>query len=594
MFLFKNATSVMRSNKNCHWILIHIVCQQALFKLSGSATIVLLAAFAHAAVRLPGTASGTGTDHDDVTYYDGVESTAATGVATTTSTANLLDVDVESTATGVTTTTANVLDVDSSIQTTAVLLDAQISQLKEKIALLQKQNKNLLKQIRRMNGSENNVGNVEGQDENGNDKDDGAISDNASFILQVLEAIKGVIGWKRYRRWGKKRIGILVAKVVFDQATFLPHLLRLARKHFRENVFTAFNIIREMDLAGGTLNYEGIEILRRVETNGVKGFRGSMIPSKSEVKRMAGVVEWYAQEQFPFRLQQTIKGESIQFDYAKAMLCVAKAFHLDIIGKSRSLSVASSIDGASLSKNLSIIAGGIKVIDRGARCPVTNRPLLDNPCTMSAQSRNLCIILKLMMGRETKETFADFGSMFKFLDSLSDAASMPVELEGFLPFSCMTNCDLSAQWKGLRKGGAAKVHTLPCTGCATESDLLATPNARPCARWCTEHSAADPEWMCYHKPMASPERVATMQAEVALLVSTLERALVEIDEESRITRFDAELDDPPEACFKDNMSVHYSPDTANQKQSYSRLLTNELILRGHDIDGNLNARRERL
>ena len=198
------------------------------------------------------------------------------------------------------------------------------------------------------------------------------------------------------------------------------------------------------------------------------------------------------------------------------------------------------------------------------------------------------------MGCETKETFADFGSMFKFLDSLSDAATMPIELMGFLPFSTMTNCDLSAQWKGLCKGRAAEVHTLPCTGCATESDLLATPNAHPCARWCTEHSTADPEWACYHKPMASPERVATMQAEVAVLVSTLERVLVEIDAESRITRFDAELDDPPEACFKDNMSVHYTPDTATHEQSYSRLLTKELILRGHDINGNLDARRERL
>ena len=124
---------------------------------------------------------------------------------------------------------------------------------------------------------------------------------------------------------------------------------------------------------------------------------------------------------------------------------------------------------------------------------------------MSAQSRNLYTPFKLMMGRKTKESFADFGSLFMFFDSLSDETTLPIELTGFRAFSCMTNCDLSAQWKGLCKGGAAKVHTLPCTGCATESDSLATPNARPCTRWCTEHSAADPKWMCYHKPMASPE-----------------------------------------------------------------------------------------
>jgi hypothetical protein len=221
-----------------------------------------------------------------------------------------------------------------------------------------------------------------------------------------------------------------------------------------------------------------------VETCGLKGSRGSMIPSTSAVKRLAGIIECYGRVHCPFRLQQTTKGESVEFDYAKMMLCVAKAFHLDSIGKSRSLSVASSIDGASLSKNLSIIAGGIKIIDRGKRCPITNRPLLDKPCTMSAQSRNLCTPFKLMMGRETKESFADFGLQFMFFDSHPDETTLPIELTGFRAFSCMTNCDLSAQWKGLCKGGAAKVHTLPCTGCATESDSLATPNARPCTQWC--------------------------------------------------------------------------------------------------------------
>ena len=148
-----------------------------------------------------------------------------------------------------------------------------------------------------------------------------------------------------------------------------------------------------MDLAGGTLSYESIDVLRRVKTGGLKRFHGSMIPSKSEIKRMASMVEWYARPLCPFKLRQTSKGESVQFDYAKTMLCILRAFHLEEIGKVRSVSVASSIDGASLSKNLSIIAGGIKITDRGARCPLTKKPLLDNPTTMKAQSRNLCIPL---------------------------------------------------------------------------------------------------------------------------------------------------------------------------------------------------------
>jgi hypothetical protein len=60
-----------------------------------------------------------------------------------------------------------------------------------------------------------------------------------------------------------------------------------------------------------------------------------------------------------FVLKETTKGESVEFDYAKALLCITQAFHLNEVGTVRSLSVPSSIDGASLTKNLSIIAGGI-------------------------------------------------------------------------------------------------------------------------------------------------------------------------------------------------------------------------------------------
>jgi hypothetical protein len=415
---------------------------------------------------------------------------------------------------------------------------------------------------------------------------------NDSFKHEVMEAINDVLG--RHSRWGTKRTGALVAQAVWTQDGSVPELLKLARKHFRDNVFTPYNVLKEMDLAGGTLSYEGIDVLRRVETGGLKRFRGSMIPSKSEIKRMAGMVEWFARPFCPYELSQTSKGESVQFDFAKSMLCILRAFHLDDVGKTRSLSVASSIDGASLSKNLSIIAGGIKITDRGARCPLTKKPMLDNPTTMKAQSRNLCIPLQIMMGRETKETFTEFGPLFQFFDNLTSAETLPTEMTGYMPFSCMTNCDLSAQWKGLCKGGATKVHTLPCTGCATESHSLATPNAHLCTRWCHEQSVLDTEWMCFHKPMATPEHVETMQLEVAELITTLNGALEEIQAQSKMVRHDVEVEDPLPSSRTDAASIHYVPMNALERQSFSQLLSNELMLRGLDISGSMELRRESL
>jgi hypothetical protein len=60
----------------------------------------------------------------------------------------------------------------------------------------------------------------------------------------------------------------------------MPFMVRQASEWLRNNVFTPFAILREMDLAGGTLSYEGLEVLRAVETKGKKCYRGSVIPRK--------------------------------------------------------------------------------------------------------------------------------------------------------------------------------------------------------------------------------------------------------------------------------------------------------------------------
>jgi hypothetical protein len=267
---------------------------------------------------------------------------------------------------------------------------------------------------------------------------------NEEFKNNIVACIDHV--QSLYPRWSSKRTGPLVARAVWSIDVHQPEYLKLAQKYFRDTIFSPYNVLKEMDLAGGTRIYEGIEVLRRVETSELKQFRGSMIPSESEIKRMSGMVEWFAASKCPFVSKVTSKGEAVEFNYGKVMQYITQAFHFDDIGKTRPLSVASSIDGASLAKNLSIITGGIKVTDWGARRPLTKQPLLNNPTTMKAQSRNMCIPLKIMMHRETKETFTEFGTLLTFRDNLGEVETMPAELLlHFMPFQCNINCNLSAQ-----------------------------------------------------------------------------------------------------------------------------------------------------
>ena len=221
-----------------------------------------------------------------------------------------------------------------------------IQRLKEKVGLLQEWNLALTREIKRMRHEKERWC----TDNNEKKKNAKATQTSATaYQDELLVAINDVTE-RHNRRWNAYRTCAQVAKLLWNHQLFQPHLLKLASSYLRKTVFTPFSILREMDLAGGTLSYEGIDVLRRVETRGIKRFRGSIIPSKSEIKRMATTVEWYAKTYCPFSVKVTTKGEAIEFDYAQSMLCITRAFYLDEIGKTRSLSVASSIDGASLSK----------------------------------------------------------------------------------------------------------------------------------------------------------------------------------------------------------------------------------------------------
>jgi len=95
----------------------------------------------------------------------------------------------------------------------------------------------------------------------------------------------------------------------------LEALITKAKQWLRKNVYTCYNILREMDRAGGTLGYEGIEILRAAETKRVKRYPNSVIPSTAEFKRAAEKVERLAHCLAPFVLGLTDAGDKEAIDF---------------------------------------------------------------------------------------------------------------------------------------------------------------------------------------------------------------------------------------------------------------------------------------
>jgi hypothetical protein len=140
-------------------------------------------------------------------------------------------------------------------------LEQHVTKLTGKVALLQEQlcamaraNKNKMRDALR--ATKNNTGTSH--------------TSNESFKYEVTEAINDVLG--RHTSWGTKRTGALVAQAVWARGGSVPELLKFARKHFRDHVFTTYNVLKEMDLAGGTLSYKGIDVFRRVEDRRTETF----------------------------------------------------------------------------------------------------------------------------------------------------------------------------------------------------------------------------------------------------------------------------------------------------------------------------------
>jgi hypothetical protein len=103
------------------------------------------------------------------------------------------------------------------------------------------------------------------------------------FRTSILEFIKGFLG--HHHQHSRRAFVAHVLWEILD-GVLKPHFLTIARKYFWQHVFTPFNILKEMDSAGGTLSYEGIDVICQVETSGLKRLHGCMIPSKSKLREL--------------------------------------------------------------------------------------------------------------------------------------------------------------------------------------------------------------------------------------------------------------------------------------------------------------------
>jgi len=167
---------------------------------------------------------------------------------------------------------------------------------------------------------------------------------------------------------------------------------------------------------------------------------------------------------------------------------------------------------------------------------------------------------------------------------------------GFQPLKLVFNVDMSAMWKLLGIGGAAKVHEYPCHCCRIKSSDLTKPNVVACACWCKDNNHP-----CYHQPFLSNENLELISESYEQLKATLEEqqpAYEEICWESVIHTNEDPRMPHANTCLTDNSSIHFNYNAESvdnvTKMDYSWSLMQDLMLRNMDIPINLKDRQSAL
>jgi hypothetical protein len=195
----------------------------------------------------------------------------------------------------------------------------------------------------------------------------------------IIQAVNLVLeSNQRYKIMSNKTKASSIARAVFNDSfahgLAKNEIIREAKVWLRKNVFTSVEILRQMDLRGGTLNYEGLSVMNDVETAAYKGdlkcIKDRVIPTPACLKRVAEVVEKEGDKICPFKMISTPFGEGVKFDYAKATRLVINGFDLESVGMSRYVNLSASIDAAHMTKSICHTSAGFKMSD-----PLGKNPL---------------------------------------------------------------------------------------------------------------------------------------------------------------------------------------------------------------------------
>ena len=171
----------------------------------------------------------------------------------------------------------------------------------------------------------------------------------------------------------------------------------------------AMEVARVMDLGSGQLNLSGFELLRKGiegDVNGRVKYGGGWLTTKYYLQQANSKVHAAAQLVIPFQEIPTTDLDGFTFDFSKILIFLLEMFQLADIVRDPSqppVQLACTLDGADISKFVSHVTAGIKILDPRAIDPISHLPigLLGSK---KVQLRDLCFPFKMLLTRDSLAT----------------------------------------------------------------------------------------------------------------------------------------------------------------------------------------------
>ncbi|KAL7557620.1 hypothetical protein ACA910_013084 [Epithemia clementina (nom. ined.)] len=412
--------------------------------------------------------------------------------------------------------------------------------------------------------------------------------DALAIVSTIREIIQHSIRNMQTNSESSRYLFELLTKLLLDETIPGGQMLSCSyetfQKYVRRNIFAVHKVLRHMDLTGGVLNFEGIEVLREIESRG-QPYAVTLLPSTAKLQKVAFIVECYGKNVCPFKMIKCgkNKAEGFAFRVADVLLCSIIAGGAAEEAKLRPIEVSRSMDSALFTKHLGHTLGGIK---------------FNNRLNPFKQSRNLVFPVVCICARETSGLVrGPFARMFLELEEAAKTV-LPNKF-GFQPITVTTNCDMSCDWKLSGRGGGSGQRNFPCAKRAQQKGTLHLPTQMlDDCRWCLSDLCRPGAERCFHTPMCTPEHIEQMQERIDQLKNDMPNIIDNLEHirQSSNLHMDEDPQEPTSLCTRNLKSIHFdlSKATRDKRAQYGRFLTGDMRKRRMDVSGTLEERQERL